>query len=462
MATQPAVKTAPIRNAAGGRMPPGTARKAGASRAFDYARSRLELTRPEDFAAYVAGYPAKAGLQLYMYRLKPKIDFGLIGVKEHTIRKVFEVGDMNLDYVRREFGRGKYQFKLNDKMRDKGQTEVCTMIFDVIDPELEPVYDVRTLCLGAPENIDEINRLIEKGVLMRDANNMPRLRTERDGPAQTQGAAVASAPSNDLISRDVIGQVFLKLISQGTQNPSDMMNQAISIAKLLRPETPMGAGGLTVEQVLEIVDKRLGNGRAVDDPFSAWERIEGFLAKARGGVAAVAGAATSDNTLAGISDVLKSAAVVIPQVIQGIDFLQKQRMRLAVTVNANGAVSPPNGPQLDHNGNVPQPMSLAEQIGEVCQLGFVKMNEGVPGFDFASYVCQFHPGGLDIFRWLEARGTTGVMGLLVMNPEAAPILADAQQHAKLEKFLDDFFTYDPDGGAGEDDDETPLDGASAA
>lgn len=453
MASQAAVKTAPAGIPTGGKIPASRARTATGTRTFDYSRSRLEITRPEDFTPYLAGYPAKSGLQLYMYRLKPKIDFALIGVKEHTIRKVFEVDDMNLEYMRREFGRGKYQWKLNDKMRDRGQTEVCSMTFDITDPELEPIYDVRTLCLGAPENIDEINRLIEKGVLLRDQNGMPRLRTDRDTPAQA--VSVSSSPG-ELIGRDFITQALLKLITSGTQNPADMMKQSIDIARLLRPETP-ASSGLTADQILDLIDKRLSMGRT-DDPFSAWERIESFLAKARGGAAAVVGAATADGTLAGISDVLKSAAVVIPQVIQGIDFLQKQRMRLNVTINET-----PGGPGRVDNGNVPQ-STLADRIGEVCQLGFQKMTDGITGFDYAAYVCQFHAGGLEVYRWLEARGTAGVLGLLVMNPQAGPLLADPPQRAQLEIFLNDFFTYDPDGtGAGADgEDDPPLDGAASA
>ena len=452
MASQPAVKRESVRSA---RVPVQAPPKA---KPFDYARFRVQLNKPDQFQQYLSGYPNKSGLRLYVYRLKPKIDFSLIQQREHTIRQIFELSDMTVDYVGREFGSGKYQFKLNDKLREKGETEVCSLVFEIEDPERPPVYDVRTLCLGNVENIDEINRLIEKGVLIRDANNMPRLRTERDGPAQTQAAPVAVAGSPELISRDVLGQVFLNLVKSGQQSPADAVKQSIEIARMLRPEGAAGSG-LTVEQVLELIDRRLGKTSDLD-PFSQWERIENFLAKARGGAAAVVSAATSDSTLAGISDVLKSAAVVIPQVIQGIDFLQKQRMRLAVTVNAHGTAP---APVAVDNGHGAQPMSLADRIGEVCQLGFIKMGEGINGYDYAAYVCNFHEGGLEVYRWLDSRGTAGVLGLLVMNEQAKGILTDPVQRQQLEVFLNDFFTYDPTGEGDEgDEDAPPVDGRAAS
>jgi hypothetical protein len=454
MAVQPTVKTAPS--------VPVRAPRAASKRTFDYSRFRLTLSKPDEFAAYLGGYPQKGGLQLYIYRLQPKIDFGLIGRKEHTIRQTFEVSEMNPDFVAREFGRGKYQFKLNDKMREKGQTEVCNMVFTIDDPELEPVYDVRTLCLGAPENLDEINRLIEKGALIRDANNVPRIRTERDGPARSEpGPVTLSGGRDEIISREFVGQALLKLITQSTQNPSDMLTQVISMAKLIRPESS-AAPAMTVEQIIALVDRQ----RAVD-PFTNWERVQGFLDKARGAVGSVVTASTSESSLAGISEVLKGAAVVIPQVIAGIDFLQKQRARLAVQVNGPGTART-SAPGADNNGGMDQrpqqqPRTMADRIGEVAQLGYMKMREGLSGFDFAAYICQWHEGGLEVFKFLEPNGPVGFIGLMTMDPRAAAILNDPVERPQLEKFLTEFFNFDPDPGDEEDDEEgdtSPLAAAS--
>jgi hypothetical protein len=459
MASQPAVKQPSTRGSAPAHAP---ARKAS-GRAFDYSRYRITIPNPEQFAQYLAGYPNKSGLQLYIYRLSPKIDFGLISQREHTIRKVFEIGQMNAEWVTREFGRGKYQFKLNDKMRDKGETEVCNMVFEVTDPERPPVYDPRTLCLGAPENIDEVNRLIETGALLRDPSGNPRVRTERDGPAQTAPSSITgSAPvSQELISRDLMSQVFISLVNKAMSDPAKAMEQTIEVARLLRPDVP-AAPALTIDQIVEVIDRRLGRTAAAADPFAGWERVEALLAKARGAVGTAVSAATSDSVLSGISEVLKGAAVVIPQVISGLDFLQKQRAKLVVSINGNGEGAPAAGgaPEGVRMESSPPAMSLADRIAEIAQMAFMKMNEGTSGFDFAAYICQWHDGGLDVYRFLEPHGTVGVIGLLTMNPQAAPILADPAKRAQLEAFLDEFFTYDPDGG--DIDEEQSGDGAPSA
>jgi hypothetical protein len=468
MASQPAVKTAPVRQSGPSQ---GPSRKGSKPRVYDYSRYRVTIQKPEEFAAYLAGYPNKSGLALYIYRLLPKIDFGLIGMKEHTIRKVFELEQMNPEWVAREFGRGRYSFKLNDKLRDKGQTEVCSMVFEVTDPEREPVYDVRTLCLGAPENIDEINRLLEKGALIRDAAGQPRVRTERDGPMNGAAPAAVVTGSEDLIGREVVGKLILNMVEKGQQSPAQMLNQSIEIARLLRPENPQSS--FTAEAVAELVIAKLGNGavkgRAPLDPFDAWERIEAFLSKAGGGRAAAAvvagGGSTTETMLAGVSEVLKGVAVVIPQIITGIDFIQKQKMRLAVSVNRTAGAphqqhAPASNGAANGGGMGEQPvMTMAEKIEEIAQLAFLKMGEGMNGFDFAAYICQWHPGGLDVYRFLEPHGPVGVLGLLAMNPAAAPICNDPEKRPQLEKFLDDLFSYDPDGSAADESDE---EGAAAS
>jgi len=457
MATQAAVKTVPSRQQ---KPSPTHAPRAKNARIFDYSRYRLQLSKPEDFAAYVAGYPDKTGLLAYIYRVLPKIDMSLIGLKEHTIKKTASLDEMMPDWIARNFGRGKYTLKLNDANRDKGQTEVCVLTFFIEDPDREPVYDVRTLCLGSSENIDEINRQLEKGALLRDPAGQPRLRTERDGPAGPPVAPVAPAGSTDLVSRDVIGAVLLKLINQGTQNPHDMVEQSITIAKLLRPEN--AAPALSADQVAEVVLAKLGRNHSRDeDPFQTWERIESFIAKTRGTVPATSAVAGGgDNMLAGVSDVLKSAAVLIPQIIQGVEFLQKQKARLEVSIERR---APGRAGQPGPGAPAPAPMSMADRIAEIAELAFVKIGEGINGFDFAAFVCQWHPGGLEVYRFLEPHGAVGVLGLLAMNPQAAPILADEAKRLQLEKFLSEFFSYDPeDSGEAEDSPDAPGPVAAAS
>lgn len=104
-------------------------------------------------------------------------------------------------------------------------------------------------------------------------------------------------------------------------------------------------------------------------------------------------------------------------------------------------------------------MTLDQRIEEIAQLGFARMEQKVNGWDYAAWVCNFHPGGREIFLMLEPGGPAAVMGLAAMNPATAPLLRDAAKRAQIESFLTDFFSFDasPAGAA-----ESPAAGVSPA
>lgn len=439
------------------RIPPRPATRAAFKKAgaFDYTAYRRTLNKPEEFAAYLAGYPDKSGLMLYIYRLLPKIDLTLIGHRETSIAKVVDPAFMNPDWVGERFGRGKYHLKLNDTNREKGQTEVVKTWFDLEDCDKPAVYDIRTLVLSHPENIDEVNRLVTLGTLIRDASGAPRIRTDADGPAGAShsGNGSSNGPA-ELVSRDMIGQVLMKLIGQSVENPADRMKQSIEIAKLLTPAaSPVFNPDQLVDQVVNRLTAMNGGSQRVDE-FAAWERIESFLAKARGTeTGVVAPAAEGGGWFRDAVQFITAIAQATPVVLATVDQLQRRRM--AATAPANAAPAANGGVQ-----QLPQQMTLADRVAEVLQLGFTKMNEGANGWDFAAYVCIHHPGGLEVYKFLEPNGTAGVLGLCTMNPVAAPIVSDPAKRPMIEAFLNDFFNYDTEGGAGEGD-ETSNASASA-
>src|SRR3984885_10022871 len=369
---------------------------------FDYMAYRRTLNKPEEFAAYLAGYPDKSGLMVYCYRLLPKIDLTLIGHRESSIEKISDVAKMNPEYTAEKWGRGKYLLRLNDANREKGQNEVVKTWFDLDDCEKPAVYDIRTLVLSAPENIDEVNRLVNSGVLIRDVSGAPRLRTEADGPASSHHGN-GSNGTGELVSRDMVGQVLMTLIKQSVENPADRMKQAIDIAKLLQPPTA-AAPVFSIDQLADQVVGRLtamnGGSQVSSDPFEQWERIERFLSKARGTGDGAAAAPGENSWFREAVNFITALAQATPLVLNGLDQLQRRRMAMTAAPG-NGHVAGSNGGQ-----QLPQP-SLADRVAEVLQLGFTKMNEGVNGWDFAAYVCIHHPGGLEVYKFLEPTGTAG-------------------------------------------------------
>jgi hypothetical protein len=433
-----------------------------APKVFDYSRFRVSFHKEEEFRRYLEGYPDKNGLMGYVYRLLPRIDVNLIGQTQTNIIEVDDISKMTSEFIGSKFHRGKYMLKLTDANRPQGQREVAKTWFDLQDHELPPVYDVRTLVLGHPDNIDEVNRQITAGNLIRDETGQPRLRTgAEDAPEAVRGSG-----AGDLLGRDFVSKVLLQLVSQGVESPGERMRQSIEIAKLLQPPAA-AALPVTVDAIAEKVALKLaangGSSHGSGDPFDQWEKIENFLAKARGD--SPARPASSDGSMVrDLAALLMGVSSAWPTIERAID--KMQRMRPVQAVGAPGgapgaAVQPaaPAGPQI---------LPLMDRIADVARLGFTQMNEGVTGFDFAAWVCNWYAGGLEVYRTLEPGGVPGVISMAAMNPETRPLVNDAVIRPKLELFLQDFFSYDPDGASGsdpddedDDDDEEPV-GANAA
>jgi hypothetical protein len=444
MAQQSEVKTAETVNK-GGR-PKGSTDKAPRAKpaktapVFDYQRSRVTFQKAEDFYAYLAGYPDSKGLMGYVFRTKPKIDHSMIGISQTSIYQTTNKEELTEEFVADKFGRGEYMVILKDENRPKGQTEACRTWFKCPLAEKPPQYDPRTLLLSETSNLDEINRLLNLGVLVRDgANSAPRVRNTNDAPAPPPAAALpGSNGSGDVLGRDVIGQLLLALVNKGTANPADAVKSTIEMAKAIAPP-PVDFEGM-VERVVARLSRRNGNGQQDDDAFTTYERMDAFLSKFR---PAVTGQVLTDAAPAASLSDPASWLPHLPGVFHELRGLIRDVGQEIRTSRQNGNGHAPQaqngaGPQI----GAPQPMTLDQRIEEIATLGFAQMGMGTKGWDFAAYVCHHHPGGLEVYRFLEPGGTAGVIGLCALNPAVRPILNDSERRAQLEAFLDDFFDFD--------------------
>ena len=405
----------------------------------DYSRYRLTFTDGDAFMAFMRTYPNPEGITLFLYRLLPKIDLSLVGVRESNIQKG-GYDDLKLyspEAIAEKFGRGKYQIKVTDSNRQSGEQEVVRSCHvNLMDAEKPPVYDVRTLQLANADNIDEVNRLIASGVLVREPSGAPRLRTAADAMADPLSAAapVAASPFG---SSDIFGQIVLAAINKGSQSPHDVVKDTIEVARLIAPP-PSALPSL--DQIADAVATRLGGAGRGRDPFESWERVQGFVDKVRGPVAAV-GAVGEAAAAAGepgaswaphLTGILGQLRSLIPEVGAMLRDLR-----------TNGTQK--NGAPVE-NGGQQKPMTMEQRIEQVFRLGYQRMQEGVTGFDFAVYVYNFMPGGAEVYRTLEPTGAAGLIALAAMNAEARPVVNDPAVRPQLEAFLSDFFSFDPDGG----------------
>lgn len=413
-------------------------------RVFDYSKYRQTINDQNEFMRFAEGYPDKTGINAYFYRLLPKIDLSMIGVKTTNIFETANLEEMSPLNIGRKFGRGKYLVRLIDANKPENERERAKSWFKLEDLENPPVYDLRTLCLAANENIDEVARQIQLGNLVRDPSGNPRIRTSADGFPVSPHPSDES--SGELLNKETVGQLMVKMFDRAFNQTAPMtaqaqLTQSIEIAKLLQPQ-------FSVEKVADVVVARLqnthtaGNGGAGLDSFETalktYERVARVFGRAGGEMAAQGGESDAGIWGSLLEKFLDRSEKIIPLIFTGIERLQARR-----------------GPGRASNSRGGQPMTnMAQRIAEVMAIGFQKMQEGVTGFDFAAWLCSWHEGGLEVFRFLEPRGADGVMGFAAMNPDAAPLLKDPQIRQQLEIFLNDFFSYDPDGasdaGAGEE------------
>jgi hypothetical protein len=413
----------------------------------DYARSRVTFQKPEDFYSYLAGYPDSKGLMGYVFRTRPKIDHSMIGISQTSIYQTAAKEELTEDFIADKFGRGEYMVILKDENRPKGQTEACRTWFKCPLAEKPPQYDPRTLLLSETSNLDEINRLLNLGILVRDgSNSAPRIRNTNDAPPPPPAAAPAG--NGDMVGRDVIGQLLIALVNKGTANPNDAVKSTIEMARAIAPP-PVDLEGI-IERVVSRLMKHNGHSNGEGDSFTTYEKMDAFLNKFR---PAVTGTVLTDAAPAAGGGMSSDPATWLPHLpgifheLRGLIRDVGQELRSSRPPNGQTVHAP--APAQNGGGQIGATATMDQRIEEIAMLGFHQMGLGTKGWDFAAYVCHHHAGGLEVFRLLEPAGTAGVIGMCAMNPAVRPILNDPEKRAQLEAFLDDFFDFDasPDGSA---------------
>lgn len=443
MAQQAVRKQAPaVETAAPRRRAPRPPQVKTGTEAPNYERWRLTINNPDEFMAFMRGYPNPQGVTLFLYRLKPKIDLTLIGQEETNIQKggYDDLSLFSVEAVAEKFGRGQYNVRMTDSNRPDGQRQVIQACqYKLFDVDKPPVYDVRTLLLAHNDNIDEVNRLLASGVLVRDGlGATPRLRTATDAPA-TMGAPVYAAPAApaDRSATDLLYQIAVEAFKSSRQSPTEHVRDSIEIAKLMRPETP----AFSVDQIVESVVTRLGGApRGVAaDPFAQWEKVQSFIERAGGIVAERAGVVVNPAAAGGgdgsswaphVAGILSEVRAFWPEVLHGLQMLRAQK---------------PGAPVETQNGGGLQLLPLNQRIEAIIKTGFETMRRGITGEQYAMWLCTSgeFPGGLEAFTYLKPAGAAGLITMAGMDPRGAAIVNDATVRPQLDLFLASFFSFDP-------------------
>jgi hypothetical protein len=440
---------------------------------FDYTRAKQAFRKPEEFAAWMAGYPNMTGVLAYFYRLAPRIDLSRIGIDATSIHHTTNPEQMTAEFCASRWGRGKYMLKFTDA-NAKPEQEMARVWFDIDDPDLPPIYDPRTLLLNHPANADEVARLLHIGTLVRDSEfSTPRVRSEADkvipmvASAAVPVVAPAAAPAG-LLSPSLSDQVMLKLLERALpastpQTANEVLQQSFLIADRFKP---VAVPAVSVDEIVSKVFTMLKPAAAPPSDLETWEKMNSFFERLGIGqqkAAAVEGSPAWVGVLTALADRL-----LTPLVPVAVSFMLSKSRPGPVPVPAARQVA--GGAPVAVDSVMPSPLPdafpaflpvtapLMSRIQQVVQLALEKKAAGVAGFRFASWLCGFYPGGADLYRMMErAGGTNAALGMVAMIPELSVTMQDPLQAASLEEWMNDFFTYNAD----ESSDDEP-EGDSAA
>lgn len=428
-----------------------------ASKKFDYAIARQRFNRHEDFWAFLADYPDKRGLSCYVYRLDPVINMARVGQDASYIDVIADLGLMSYNAIAEAHGGGKYQVMLSDANRSGG-SEAARSFMTVPVEEREPKLDVRTVVLDDKKNAQYVEKLIVRGVVVRDSTGAPQLKTETtvsdllSEMKKAAGVPALAAPAP--VGNDVLGQVVVELLRQRgggvTADPGKQIQDALSLADRLHPPTNPVMDGL----LLKLVDRMTAPPAAVaiPDPLESFDRWEKIFARIGNGAAAVtSGPGIVSQIFTGLGEVVKNA----PQLVAAFQMLQRSGAPSGAVIPISGV---PSG--LDAGAGRPlqiDPDSITELncfslIGDPAVQARLKhvagkaaevMDRGVKGWDYAVSLCAMELDGRALFRLLELMGVSAIMGALGQVPEVPQrAAADPAYMAKLEAWVEDFLGFD--------------------
>jgi hypothetical protein len=423
----------------------------------DYSRLKQSFRKPEEFEAFITAYPHQQAICGYWWRLRPKIDLGLIGAKTTNIHKTTDLAEMTRAFAADRWGRGMYMVKFIDANL-VGEQEVARCVMDIDDPDVrDSVYDINTLVLNHSDNLDEVARQVALGLLERTPGGGVRVKTTEAiaAPVAVSPVAVAPTPAATAaapsVAADASFQTMLlgKLVDRllmdpapavavaapvAAVSPAQTVRDALELAKLLQPAPApaAAAGGLaheleTYERVGEMLDSRI-------------ERLGG---------AAVAGAdspAWVDSLLKSFSPLIGLGAAYLSSKLGLAGAPAVPVARLAGVAGDSPSPLPAAAPESRETagagGFLPSDAPLMDRVQQVADLALIKREDGVAGDRFAAWLCGFYPGGGEVFDFLcNAGGAKGVIGFLSMMPRTAHLVADPLEAAALEGWLGDFFSY---------------------
>lgn len=381
---------------------------------FDFNKSFQRL-RWETFQQFQAQYPNWEGVSLYLYRLWPKIDRALGGIKHNYIDKFVE--PVTETQLLREHGSGKYLLTLNDQNRPKQLQKVAETKIDLDDPDYPPRLNLKEVVVGHSDNQSFIEGLKARGLWIGE-----EAMTGNDSQAVTEMARLVRDVTNKAVQKEEPSQ----------PDPFDQALRMLTVIKEFSPKPPAIQQTDPYEVALKLVTLvQPKQAEPKEDPLEVYARVTETVER-------IAGRFERGGGGGGWSQVLMKLLDNLPGVIQGI-----VAMRAMAEPPVPGG-APPGVP------SVPVPIQTMEnpmaQTGSV-ELStlfqairpylFKAMTAGQSGYDFAAGLITFV--GQDKYQALAAHGQEGLMGFLKQQADVWPMLAPFEE--RVREFVEEFLSY---------------------
>lgn len=438
---------------------------------FNYAETRCQnFSDLATFAAFCAGYPDRAAISTYVYRVKPVIDRRQMNVSEKYLTKTSSLVDDN--FLLTNWGSGRYMAVLNDLNRE-GAKQVAKWTGDVTDPTREPVVNPSELVMDGrdgEENQPVIARYLAMGWTVTDDRNelLPDgFRRLAPPPIPHVAPPVKEnpgAPGAVMID----GQTLLSLLSARGSGGNDDLERAFQIAERLKP--PAGDNKLTEALVLKAVDALIGQRAASPAPappsplgqLGELKQTIGFLREEFnwGGPSAAPAAPGSSRSWI-------DAMIALPAIFEsGAKFFGSMMLAhrmmpapgAAVVPTMPIQVGPPAPVQASTAGigesgsagngadDMLNPVRLAAMM-DVGQRAVAAIAASVSGDDFAEQLCSNEQTAA-VYDDLVSLGRDGILTALAGIPGIAEKMAP--KRAEYVAWIDAFLDY-----ATADDEEEP-------
>jgi len=376
---------------------------------------------PAVFWTFVEKYDRPDAILFYVYRLWPKIDRQLVGIKHSYIAKLTVLSSKIL---LREWGTGKYQVRMVDSSVGKG-SEVARTVVDLEDPDYPPVLDVNEVVRGVEANAGYLEGLRNRGLLPEQKEDSMQNTNGAAATAVAEMAAItkaALAPKGaaegstikDMIAvaqalkpKEQDNKLLELLLTQQTTLITAMMNQKSQPAAAAPAVDPIEQ----ISQTVSLIDKLRGSGGGGGES-SSW-----------------------------VGDLIKALPVVVSSFsdsLRSIAVLRGGENQVAVSAAPGPAVAAlpvHNPPPVQEDSFMGVSILRLTAVGRKALSAF---GRGVAGDDFAHSLCSLEEDGEQVFDLLFQLGSAGIVDALRTLP-AWPSMA--ARETEILAWLDSFLSY---------------------